>query len=222
LRLVSAYRDASEKGASRERALLRCSGKRLPPTCAERMTNRADASRPVCLRYLNVTLRPAGLGGPATARIGSWGDDRPRSAGPRGPLVPRCRDLRPVRPSPVRPSPVRPSPVRPSPVRPSPVRPRACGLRPVASRPSVALGPVRAARRQAPRGSIRSPRAAGYRQSETRRKSSGAPAAGPPSRRNRRETRPKPGHGKQEVFLTHTEVAGRFELPRGTSRITEL
>ena len=207
MRLVSAYRDASEKGASRERALLRCSGKRLPPTCAERMTNRADASRPVCLRYLNVTLRPAGLGGPATARIGSWGDDRPRSAGPRGPLVPRCRDLRPV---------------RPSPVRPSPVRPRACGLRPVASRPSVALGPVRAARRQAPRGSIRSPRAASYRQSETRRKSSGAPAAGPPSRRNRRETRPKPGHGKQEVFLTHTEVAGRFELPRGTSRITEL
>ena len=207
LRLVSAYRDASEKGASRERAVFRCSGKRLPPTCAERMTNRADASRPVCLRYLNVTLRPAGLGGPATARIGSWGDDRPRSAGPRGPLVPRCRDLRPV---------------RPSPVRPSPVRPRACGLRPVASRPSVALGPVRAARRQAPRGSIRSPRAASYRQSETRRKSSGAPAAGPPSRRNRRETRPKPGHGKQEVFLTHTEVAGRFELPRGTSRITEL
>ena len=180
--------------------MFRCSGKRLPPTCAERMTNRADASRPVCLRYLNVTLVSAGLGGPATARIGSWGDDRPRSAGPRGPLVPRCRDLRPV---------------RPSPVRPSPVRPRACGLRPVASRPSVALGPVRAARRQAPRGSIRSPRAASYRQSETRRKSSGAPAAGPPSRRNRRETRPKPGHGKQEVFLTHTEVAGRFELPRG-------
>ena len=205
MRLVSAYRDASEKGASRERALLRCSGKRLPPTCAERMTNRADASRPVCLRYLNVTLRPAGLGGPATARIGSWGDDRPRSAGPRGPLVPRCRDLRPV---------------RPSPVRPSPVRPRACGLRPVASRPSVALGPVRAARRQAPRGSIRSPRAAGYRQSETRRKSSGAPAAGPPSRRNRRETRPKPGHGKQEMFLMDTEVAGRPNP--GTSRITAL
>ena len=203
---------SEKKALSRERAAIRCSGKRLPPTCAERMTNRADASRPVCLRYLNVTLRPAGLGGPATARIGSWGDDRPRSAGPRGPLVPRCRDLRPVRPS----------PVRPSPVRPSPVRLRACGLRPVASRPSVALGPVRAARRQAPRGSIRSPRAASYRQSETRRKSSGAPAAGPPSRRNRRETRPKPGHGKQEVFLTHTEVAGRFELPRGTSRITEL
>jgi len=32
---------------------------------------------------------------------------------------------------------------------------------------------------------------------------------------------PKPGHGKQEVFLTDTEVAGRRELP-GTPRITAL
>jgi len=40
------------------------------------------------------------------------------------------------------------------------------------------------------------------------------------NRRNSRETRPKPGHGKQEMFLTDTEVAGRPELTPGPPRIT--
>src|SRR5262249_54729806 len=50
---------------------------------------------------------------------------------------------------------------------------------------------------------------------ETSPKSSWSPAAGPSSRRNDRETSPKPGHGKQEMFLTDTEVAGRPQPPRG-------
>jgi len=46
-------------------------------------------------------------------------------------------------------------------------------------------------------------------------------AAGLVSWRNGRETCPKPGRGRQEVFVMDTEVAGRFELP-GTPRITVL